>query len=86
MLLEEICSPRSRLNGQYEGAILIFLPSLDTIRRLSEMLNNHQIFGSQSFEIHQLHSMVSSENQARVFHIPPKHIRKIVISTNIAET
>ena len=38
------------------------------------------------FQIFALHSVLSSEDQNRVFAVPPKGIRKIVLATNIAET
>jgi ATP-dependent RNA helicase DHX29 len=33
-----------------------------------------------------LHSLISTENQEKVFDTPPPGIRKIILSTNIAET
>lgn len=70
----------------YPGAVLIFMPSLDSIRKMVDLLEAHPVFGTTSFEIYPLHSSVSSESQGRVFNVPPKGVRKIVVATNIAET
>ncbi|KAJ7361605.1 P-loop containing nucleoside triphosphate hydrolase protein [Mycena albidolilacea] len=84
-LLERICFEDTEY-GVYSSAILIFMPGMGEIRRLNDMLMEHPSFGDNNFRIYPLHSTLSSENQAAVFDIPPAHIRKIVIATNIAET
>ncbi|KIJ45644.1 hypothetical protein M422DRAFT_75059 [Sphaerobolus stellatus SS14] len=85
-LLERICF-EDVTSIQYSGATLIFMPGLAEIRRLHDMLSEHSLFGDPSnFRIFPLHSTISSDNQAAVFEIPPPGVRKIVISTNIAET
>lgn len=78
-LLERICFEDDAY-APYSAAILIFMPGLNEIRRLTEMLAVHQDFSSDLFRIYPLHSTVSSEGQAAVFDIPPPGIRKIVIS------
>ncbi|GAA5823603.1 hypothetical protein JCM11251_000694 [Rhodosporidiobolus azoricus] len=84
-LLENLCFYRQDLM-QFSTAILIFLPSLESIRRLTDILEAHNAFGSQHFLVLPLHSTISNENQSLVFNVPRMGIRKIVISTNIAET
>lgn len=85
-LLERICLDRSEYTA-YSAAILIFMPGLAEIRRLTDVLGDHPVFGSEAeFKIHPLHSTISSEAQSAVFDVPPYGIRKIVIATNIAET
>ncbi|KAJ7235880.1 P-loop containing nucleoside triphosphate hydrolase protein [Mycena haematopus] len=84
-LLERICFEDTEY-GAYSTAILIFMPGMGEIRRLNDILNEHPSFGDNDFRIYPLHSSLSSENQGAVFDIPPPHIRKIVIATNIAET
>jgi len=63
----------------FSQAILIFMPGLSEIRRLSDILMDHPIFGSNAFKIYPLHSTLSSESQGAVFDIPPNGIRKIVV-------
>ncbi|GAA5902381.1 hypothetical protein JCM6882_000515 [Rhodosporidiobolus microsporus] len=84
-LLENLCFYRQDL-VPFSSAILIFLPSLESIRRLTDTLEAHNAFGSNQFLILPLHSTISNENQGLVFNVPRPGIRKIVISTNIAET
>ncbi|KAF8323290.1 P-loop containing nucleoside triphosphate hydrolase protein [Clavulina sp. PMI_390] len=84
-LMEVICYQ----NEQYipfSAAILVFMPGMNEIRRLHEMLTEHEVFGGDAFQIHPLHSTISTENQSLVFELPPVGVRKIVIATNIAET
>lgn len=69
------------------NAILIFLPGWDEIIRLKDILEKSRIFGSSSkYLILPLHSMISPAEQKKVFLRPPKDVRKIILSTNIAET
>lgn len=84
-LLEKMCFKDQELI-QYSAAILVFLPGLAEIRKLNDLLQVHAKFGSRDFQLFPLHSTISSENQSLVFHLPPRGIRKIVLSTNIAET
>ncbi|KAM0788761.1 hypothetical protein ACM66B_002852 [Microbotryomycetes sp. NB124-2] len=84
-LLESLCFSEPSL-VQYSAATLVFLPSLESIRRLTDLLEAHRAFGSREFLVLPLHSMLSNENQSLVFNVPRKGVRKIVISTNIAET
>ena len=68
-------------------AILVFLPGWDEIIRLRDILEASNIFGSASkYLVLPLHSMISPAEQKKVFMRPPKHVRKIILSTNIAET
>lgn len=69
----------------YSKAILVFLPGIAEIKRLKEMLLDHQIF-SQRWRIYPLHSTIATEEQEQAFLFPPQGIRKIVLATNIAET
>jgi len=76
----------------YSKAILVFLPGLGEIRRMSDMILGHPMFGSygrrgmNSWLIYPLHSTIASEDQEQAFLIPPPGMRKIVLATNIAET
>ena len=66
------------------GSILVFLPGLGEIRTLSDRLQGQRHFSK--CEIIQLHSSLSSSDQKRAFRDSPVGSRKIIISTNIAET
>jgi ATP-dependent RNA helicase DHX29 len=78
-LLEKLCF-EDPLNRPFSAAILIFMPGIAEIRRLSDILSEHPEFGQEnSFKIYPLHSTLSSENQSAVFDIPPAGSRKIVI-------
>ncbi|KIJ68314.1 hypothetical protein HYDPIDRAFT_24607 [Hydnomerulius pinastri MD-312] len=85
-LLEHLCFEDESARS-FSAAILIFMPGLAEIRRLSDLLSEHPSFGEESwFRVCPLHSTLSSENQNAVFDTPPAGMRKIVIATNIAET
>lgn len=85
LLLENLCFNNPDLIP-FSAAVLIFLPSLESIRRLTDILEGHPAFGTNAFLILPLHSTISNDNQGLVFNIPRQGVRKIVISTNLAET
>lgn len=72
------------------GAILVFLPGLDEIVGTEELLRTQSPLGvdfndAQRFQIIQLHSSIQ-DSQKTVFDPVPEGCRKIILSTNIAET
>jgi ATP-dependent RNA helicase DHX29 len=69
------------------GSVLIFLPGLGEIRSLSERLEASRTLGNgRLFNVIPMHSTLSSVDQRKVF-VPAKPgCRKIILSTNIAET
>ena len=80
-LLRKICTDSE------EGAILVFLPGWDDINKARDKLSSSPLFkDSSKFLILALHSMVPSSEQKKVFKRPPQGCRKIILSTNIAET
>ncbi|XP_044131856.1 3'-5' RNA helicase YTHDC2 [Bufo gargarizans] len=71
------------------GAILIFLPGYDEIVGLRDrILHDDKRFAenSQRYQIFMLHSNMQTADQRKVLKTPPAGIRKIILSTNIAET
>jgi hypothetical protein len=80
-LLKKLCADSS------EGAVLIFLPGWEAINKTRERLLASSIFrDSSKFHVLSLHSMIPSSEQRKVFQRPPAGVRKIILSTNIAET
>ncbi|XP_024877807.1 putative ATP-dependent RNA helicase DHX57 [Temnothorax curvispinosus] len=72
-------------NYPKKGSILIFLPGLYEIITLMEQLEGNFILSRNEIMILPLHSSLSIEEQSRVFQ-KIEGVRKIVISTNLAET
>ena len=80
-LLKKICTDSKG------GAILVFLAGWDDIHQTREKLLASLFFADTSkFVIFSLHSMIPSAEQKKVFKRPPAGARKIILSTNIAET
>ncbi|KAL9108999.1 MAG: hypothetical protein Q9227_006239 [Pyrenula ochraceoflavens] len=69
----------------YSQAFLIFLPGIAEIRRLHNHITSNSYF-NQGWKIHILHSSISGEEQEQAFLLPASGVRKLVLSTNIAET
>ncbi|KAL3627873.1 hypothetical protein CASFOL_028288 [Castilleja foliolosa] len=70
-----------------EGAILVFLPGVAEISMLLDKLSaSHRFGGHKSEWLLPLHSSIAPEDQKKVFQRPPDNIRKVIVSTNIAET
>nr|VZI51167.1 unnamed protein product [Spirometra erinaceieuropaei] len=79
-LLDHICAMN------IEGAVLIFLPGWNVISTLKKFLQTHPRYSRSEYLILPLHSQVPREDQRIVFRPAPKGVRKIVLSTNIAES
>eukprot|EP01135_Chromosphaera_perkinsii_P008198 Nk52_evm20s1178 gene=Nk52_evmTU20s1178 len=71
-----------------EGSVLIFLSGFAEISICYESLKSSAIFGREDkFLLIPLHSVIDSKDQSAAFEPPPiEGQRKIVLSTNIAET
>ncbi|GAA5900811.1 hypothetical protein JCM8208_004617 [Rhodotorula glutinis] len=76
-----------------EGHVLVFLPGWDEIQAVRNILldrNRYPLldcnFSGRDTEIHVLHSTIPIAEQQAVFEPPAEGIRRIVLSTNIAET
>ncbi|KAM9167671.1 3'-5' RNA helicase YTHDC2 isoform 2-T2 [Mergus octosetaceus] len=71
------------------GAILIFLPGYDEIVSLRDrILFDDKRFADNAhrYQVFVLHSNMQTLDQKKVLRSPPSGIRKIILSTNIAET
>ncbi|PKU84361.1 putative pre-mRNA-splicing factor ATP-dependent RNA helicase [Dendrobium catenatum] len=69
------------------GAILVFLPGVAEIELLVDKLaSSFQFRGASSDWLLPLHSSLASIDQHKVFSPPPEKIRKVIVSTDIAET
>ncbi|ORZ15288.1 P-loop containing nucleoside triphosphate hydrolase protein [Absidia repens] len=71
-----------------EPAVLIFMPGAMEIKRCVEALHSTLSSSSsgRSYEILPLHANLSPQEQTRVFKPVKKGVRKIVVTTNVAET
>ncbi|KAL1494169.1 hypothetical protein ABEB36_009813 [Hypothenemus hampei] len=69
-----------------DGAILIFVPGLADIQKLSKLMKESEKFPMSKFIIIPLHSQLPTMDQKQIFKPAPKGTKKIIIATNIAET
>ncbi len=69
-----------------EGAILVFLPGMAEILGARDELQASPALPASKVKILPLHSSVSDKDQAMVFQPTRPGVRKIVLTTNIAET
>ncbi|XP_073334572.1 3'-5' RNA helicase YTHDC2 isoform X1 [Pagrus major] len=82
-LLHNICSTSS------DGAVLIFLPGYDEIVTLRDrILYDDKRFSTHSerYRVFTLHSDMQTRDQKKAMDTSPPSVRKIILSTNIAET
>ncbi|ORY52974.1 P-loop containing nucleoside triphosphate hydrolase protein [Rhizoclosmatium globosum] len=87
MLIRHIVSKNVDENAHNES-VLVFLPGLAEIRKLYDRLSSESIRDNHRSKmlVLPLHSVLSASEQAAVFKPAPKGVRKVVLSTNIAET
>lgn len=70
-----------------KGAVLVFLPGMSEIQTLFDSLSATRAFAKgDRLWVLPLHSTLSSADQAAVFRRAPPGARKVVLTTNIAET
>lgn len=72
-------------NTYERHAVLIFLPGLPEIEELRSVLLSAK-YASAKWDIIILHSLISTEDQESIFKKSPKDFRRIILSTNIAES
>lgn len=77
-----------------EGHVLVFLPGWEEIKGVQTILSDcgqYPMFNlnfsvTSKFEVHVLHSAIPVADQQLVFSPPRQGVRRIILSTNIAET
>lgn len=69
-----------------DGSVLIFLPGWNIIFGLLKYLQNTQEFSGPRYRILPCHSQVPREEQRKVFEQVGSGMKKIILSTNIAES
>ena len=80
-LISYICKDKDAL----KGSILVFLPGYEDIVQIRDgLLDANEI--TSKLDILMLHSMLSTANQRKVFSPAANGVRKVILSTNIAET
>ena len=78
------------LQKSQDGHVLVFLPGWDEIQALNRQLQERRLglplYDPSRYSIHLLHSSIPVAEQQVIFEPPPPGVRRIIISTNIAET
>uniref|UniRef100_A0A1B0AZQ3 Probable ATP-dependent RNA helicase spindle-E n=1 Tax=Glossina palpalis gambiensis TaxID=67801 RepID=A0A1B0AZQ3_9MUSC len=67
-------------------SILIFLPGIYEIFRMNQVINECNDVCRIKLHIIRLHSLIPPNEQLNVFHRSPPGYRKVILSTNIAES
>ncbi|XP_074547476.1 ATP-dependent RNA helicase TDRD9 isoform X2 [Halichoeres trimaculatus] len=71
------------MTSSERGSVLVFLPGLHEICYMQEALSK---LGLKRLQVYPLHSSVTLEEQNGVFLLPVPGYRKVILSTNIAES
>nr|XP_026694368.1 ATP-dependent RNA helicase TDRD9-like [Ciona intestinalis]XP_026694369.1 ATP-dependent RNA helicase TDRD9-like [Ciona intestinalis] len=72
------------MDSSKRGSVLVFLPGIHEIRELERILKIEK--ENRRYQIIPLHSSITLEEQSLVFSKPKLGFRKIILSTNIAES
>lgn len=83
-LVEELIHHIARKRS--EGAILVFLPGHEQVFKLLKRMQMSRRFPPKKFRIYPLHSMLSEHDHCDIFAKPPEGVRKVILSTQIAES
>lgn len=81
-LIATLVSYIDRQLGEKDGSILVFMPGTAEITRCINTISS----SSSRFYALPLHASLAPAEQRKVFPKPPKGFRKVVVSTNVAET
>lgn len=81
---DSIENPTNQSTSGLRGSVLIFLPGLYEISEMDSKLR--PLVHSHKLQIRPLHSTITSEEQVLVFDRPTAEMRKVILSTNIAES
>lgn len=80
---------QDRIDNEYpvteRGDVLIFLSGIGEIDALYNAISVHTAHTKRWIPL-MLHSTLSVEEQDKVFDVAPEGARKVILSTNIAET
>lgn len=79
--IDMICK-RASVAQDTGGGILVFCPGVGEIRVAIETIKHHV----SNVEVLPLHANLSPDEQRRVFSKPKEGLRKVIVSTNVAET
>lgn len=80
-LIKHICE-----SNNDNGAILVFLPGFKEISTLHGRIEKSSNFPRSKYMLFPLHSQMPTVEQRQIFRPTPSGQRKIILSTNIAET
>ncbi|RZC32600.1 ATP-dependent RNA helicase spindle-E [Asbolus verrucosus] len=76
-------------NEPVTGSVLVFLPGFYEIEEMNKFLlekRKEKFIAKVEWEIIPLHSSLTSDHMFKAFQKPKKGVRKIILSTNIAES
>ena len=80
-------SPADPADPDGDGAILVFLTGWDEITKVNDLMRADRVLGDRTrCVVLPLHGAMPTANQREIFDRPPRGVRKIILSTNIAET
>ncbi|XP_008556380.3 probable ATP-dependent RNA helicase spindle-E [Microplitis demolitor] len=69
----------------HRPGILVFLPGIHEIEEMHNYMESPKLQKCK-WDIVVLHSSITNEEQQKVFTLPPKDYRRVILSTNIAES
>lgn len=73
-------------NSSYSrSAVLIFLPGISEIEDLYDAFSSAK-YADLKWDMVILHSLISTDDQEKVFKQPRKDYRRLILATNIAES
>eukprot|EP00002_Diphylleia_rotans_P021254 TRINITY_DN413_c0_g1_i3.p1 TRINITY_DN413_c0_g1~~TRINITY_DN413_c0_g1_i3.p1 ORF type:complete len:663 (-),score=132.26 TRINITY_DN413_c0_g1_i3:375-2363(-) len=73
-------------SNEPDGDILVFMTGQEEIDRVTQALMEQAAGSSHRMRVYPLYSQLPYERQMRIFDKMPRGVRKVIVSTNIAET